>query len=114
MIGRDSYLFQRVGALLSQRRSQSIHIGMVLIVGFEEQHGTRAQRLRPLHIIPVFRMPFGLGKKLRRSGATHRMQLRFPALQTGFALFRIVTATRGNQGTGIVFFQLKSMSDHCR
>ena len=24
------------------------------------------------------------------------------------------TATRGNQGTGIVFFQLKSMSDHCR
>src|SRR5690242_5665073 len=62
---------------------------MVLIVGFEEQHGTRAQRLRPLHIIPVFRMPFGLGKKLRRSGATHRMQLRFPALQAGFALFRI-------------------------
>jgi hypothetical protein len=24
------------------------------------------------------------------------------------------TATRGDEGTGIVFFQLKAMSDHCR
>src|ERR1700746_892299 len=62
---------------------------MVLIVSFEEQHGTRAQRLRPLHIVPVFRMPFSLGTKLRRSGAPHWMQRAFPALQTGFTLFRI-------------------------
>src|SRR6516225_9892749 len=81
VIGRDSYLFERDGTLLSQRRRQSFHISMILIVGFEEQHGTRAQGLRPLHIIPIFRMPFGLSKKLLRSGSTYRMQLRFPALQ---------------------------------
>ena len=37
VIGRDSYLFECAGALLSQSRNQSFHIGMVLIVGFEEQ-----------------------------------------------------------------------------
>ena len=89
VVGRDSDLLQLSGTLLSQSESQSFHISMVLIIRFEEQYGARAQRLCPLHIIPVFGMPFGLRKKFRGRSSVHRMQLRFPAFQAGFALFWI-------------------------
>jgi ATP-dependent helicase YprA (DUF1998 family) len=80
VIGRNGRLFERNGFLLTQCSGQSLHIGVVVIVGFHEQDRSGAERFRPLYIIPFSGVPFGLGKKLRRSGPANRVQLRLPAL----------------------------------
>src|SRR5271157_5012797 len=54
---------------------------MVLVVGLDEQYRARAQRLRPLHVVPIFLVPLGLGKEFWCIRSSYRVQLCFPTLQ---------------------------------
>jgi hypothetical protein len=89
VVGRHRYMIERNRSLLPQRSSERFHIGAVLIIGFDKQYRTRAQRVRPPHIVPIFRVPLGLGKKFLRIRSSYRVQLRFPALQPRLPLLRI-------------------------
>ena len=82
-------MFQRNGSLLPKSRRQRFHIGMILIVSFDEQHRARVHRFRPLDVVPIFCMPLRLGKEFRCSGPSDWVQLGIPALQAGLLLLWI-------------------------